>query len=211
MHPGAAKTFRQMTTLAAVRRAALRSLIPPPRLALSDWIERELRLPADVSALPGPVRLYAYQRGIADAISDPAIERVTLEHPFLGYTWATPKTSGPGRFSWPRRTNRERSRLCPGRVLGQAPAPGTASFAVCDARKTVANHRLSKEPQLRRAGRRAPGHFHRTLSGGAYVPARIAGMSEDQPRPDLDVRYWAEIDLTEGVELSPLRERHLKG
>ena len=35
------------------------------------------------------------------------------------------------------------------------------------------------------------------------MPARIAGMSEDQPRPDLDVRYWAEIDLTEGVELSP--------
>ena len=93
-----------MTTLAAVRRAALRSLIPPPRLALSDRIERELRLPADVSALPGPVRLYAYQRGIADAISDAAIERVTLvkaapEHPFLGYTGATPKTSGPGRFS----------------------------------------------------------------------------------------------------------------
>ena len=45
-----------MTTLAAVRRAALRSLIPPPRLALSDWIERALRLPADVSTLPGPVR-----------------------------------------------------------------------------------------------------------------------------------------------------------
>ena len=38
-----------MTTLAAVRRAALRSLIPPPRLALSDWIERELRLPADTT------------------------------------------------------------------------------------------------------------------------------------------------------------------
>src|SRR6516165_10316892 len=37
MHPGAAKNFRQMTTLAAVRRAALRSLIPPPQLALSDW------------------------------------------------------------------------------------------------------------------------------------------------------------------------------
>ena len=46
---------------------------------------------------------------------------------------------------------------------------------------------------------------------GAYVPARIEGMSEDQPRPDLDVRYWAEIDLPEGVELSPLGERHLKG
>jgi len=52
-------------------------------------------------------------------------------------------------------------------------------------------------------------HFHETE--GAYVPARIEGMSEDQPRPDLDVRYWAEIDLPEGVELSPLGERHLKG
>lgn len=67
-----------MTTIATVRRAALRSLIPPPRLALSDWIERTIVLPEAVSALPGKVRLFPYQRAVCDSISDPTVERVTL-------------------------------------------------------------------------------------------------------------------------------------
>jgi hypothetical protein len=37
-----------------------------------------LRLPESTTALPGPVRLWPYQREIADAISDPLIERITL-------------------------------------------------------------------------------------------------------------------------------------
>ena len=64
--------------LAALRQRALARLIPPPRLPLSEWIEATMRLPADVSAMPGEVRLYPFQRGIADAIGDPTIERVTL-------------------------------------------------------------------------------------------------------------------------------------
>jgi phage terminase large subunit GpA-like protein len=48
-------------SLATVRAAALRSLIPPPRLRLSEWIENNIKLPEGVSALPGPVRL-PYQR-----------------------------------------------------------------------------------------------------------------------------------------------------
>ena len=76
-----------MTTLAAVRARALRALIPPPRLRLSEWIESNIRLPADVSALPGPVRLWPWQPAIADAISDVAIERVTLvKATRLGFT-----------------------------------------------------------------------------------------------------------------------------
>ncbi len=67
-----------MTTLAEVRQAALGALRPPPRLALSEWIERHLVLPEGTSAQPGRVRLWPYQRGIADAIGDPAIERVSL-------------------------------------------------------------------------------------------------------------------------------------
>ena len=67
-----------MTTLAEVRTAALRSLIPPPRVKLSEWIEGNLRLPEGLSALPGPIRLWPPTREIADASSDPAIERVTL-------------------------------------------------------------------------------------------------------------------------------------
>lgn len=60
------------------RERALAVLRPPPRLPLSEWIESNLQLPEDVSALPGEVRLWEFQRGIADAISDPKIERVTL-------------------------------------------------------------------------------------------------------------------------------------
>ena len=61
-----------------VRTRALAAPIPPPRLQLSQWIEKNIRLPEGVSALPGAVRLWPYQREIADAISDPLIERVTL-------------------------------------------------------------------------------------------------------------------------------------
>lgn len=62
----------------AARLEALKTMRPPPRLPLSQWIESNLRLPDDVSALPGDVRLWQFQREIADSISDPTIERVTL-------------------------------------------------------------------------------------------------------------------------------------
>jgi phage terminase large subunit GpA-like protein len=66
-------------TTSEVRRQAMRSWLPPPQRPLSDWIEaKNLRLPASVGALPGPLRLYGYQRGIADAISDPLVEKITL-------------------------------------------------------------------------------------------------------------------------------------
>lgn len=76
-----------MPTIEAIRRKALRALIPPPRLRLSDWIEAEVQLPDGVTAQPGPVRLWPFQRGIADAIGDPLIERVTLVKPVrVGFT-----------------------------------------------------------------------------------------------------------------------------
>jgi phage terminase large subunit GpA-like protein len=74
-------------TLARIRRNALAALFPPPKLKLSDWIEKNIMLPSDVSALPGPVRLWGPQREIADVIGDPAIERVTLVKPVrVGFT-----------------------------------------------------------------------------------------------------------------------------
>lgn len=70
-----------------VAARALRALVPPPRLRLSDWIEAEVALPEGVSAQPGPVRLWPFQREIADAIGDPALERVTLVKPVrVGFT-----------------------------------------------------------------------------------------------------------------------------
>lgn len=76
-----------MPTIDTITARALRALVPPPRLRLSDWIEREIVLPDGVSAQPGPVRLWPFQREIADAIGDPLIERVTLVKPVrVGFT-----------------------------------------------------------------------------------------------------------------------------
>jgi len=65
--------------LLETRRRALGALTPPPRLNLAEWIEGHVYLPGDVSATPGRVKLWSYQRGIASAISDPEIERVTVQ------------------------------------------------------------------------------------------------------------------------------------
>ncbi len=76
-----------METIDRITRNALAALIPPPRLRLSDWIEANIVLPEGVSAQPGPVRLWPFQREIADAIGDPLIERVTLVKPVrVGFT-----------------------------------------------------------------------------------------------------------------------------
>lgn len=81
-----------------IRAKALRSLIPPPRLRLSNWIEANIKLPEGSTALPGPVRLWPYQREIADAISAPAIERVTLVKP-VRVGFSTLLTAAIGHFA----------------------------------------------------------------------------------------------------------------
>lgn len=66
---------------------AATSLRPPPRQKLSTWIEANIRLPPEVAAQPGPVRLFPFQRDIADAMGDPTLERVTvLKAARIGYS-----------------------------------------------------------------------------------------------------------------------------
>jgi phage terminase large subunit GpA-like protein len=60
-------------------RRAFANFRPPPKLDLATWMETHMRLPAGASAMPGRVRLHPWQRGIADAMSDPTIERVTVQ------------------------------------------------------------------------------------------------------------------------------------
>jgi phage terminase large subunit GpA-like protein len=70
-----------------VRRNAMQALRPPPNVPLADWIEANIYLPQAASALPGKMKLWAYQRGICDAIDDLEIERVTvLKSARIGYT-----------------------------------------------------------------------------------------------------------------------------
>lgn len=76
-----------MATANAILSRARQSLLPPQKSRLSEWIEREVVLPEGTSSLPGPVRLWPFQRDIADAIGDPLIERVTLVKPVrVGFT-----------------------------------------------------------------------------------------------------------------------------
>src|SRR5665648_1049009 len=57
---------------------AVEALRPPPQLPLSDWLEQTIRLPHGLAAEGGPLKLWPTQSGIADALADPALERVTL-------------------------------------------------------------------------------------------------------------------------------------
>lgn len=51
---------------------------PPPRIALADWIEANIRIPGALSAEPGPMRLWPAQRGIVEAVEDPRCERISF-------------------------------------------------------------------------------------------------------------------------------------
>lgn len=58
-----------------------------PGKLLSDWLERVMCLPSGLASAPGPLTLHPYQRAIADAMADPAIERVSvIKSARVGYT-----------------------------------------------------------------------------------------------------------------------------
>ncbi len=67
-----------MADLDTIERAARRALIPPPKLRLSDWTEQHMRLPAGVTATPGRVQLWEFQKAICDSIGDPTVQRVSV-------------------------------------------------------------------------------------------------------------------------------------
>ncbi len=70
-----------------IRRNALQALRPPANVPLAEWIEANIHLPQTASATPGRMRLWAYQKGICEAIDDPETERVTvLKSARVGYT-----------------------------------------------------------------------------------------------------------------------------
>jgi phage terminase large subunit GpA-like protein len=71
----------------AVRREALKALLPPPNIPLVSWIERTVHIPASASALPGRMTLWPFQRGWCEALEDPEIERITIaKGARIGYT-----------------------------------------------------------------------------------------------------------------------------
>lgn len=71
----------------ALAKARYINLRPPPRLTLSQWAERYAVLSKETSAQTGRFRAYAYQRGVMDAITDPAnSEIVFMKSARVGFT-----------------------------------------------------------------------------------------------------------------------------
>jgi phage terminase large subunit GpA-like protein len=119
-----------MTPLKRIRGNALAALRPPPVRPLADWIESTIHLPASATAAPGRMRLWGYQRGICDAVDDPAIERVTvLKSARIGYTalltaivgnyvqnapssWCNPRRTTHGTMAWKWKPPSKRARTC---------------------------------------------------------------------------------------------------
>lgn len=73
--------------LSDVRRRARAYLVPPMREPLAQWAERNIVLPATVASTHGSLELWPFQYGMADAFTDPEIERITLLKPTrVGFT-----------------------------------------------------------------------------------------------------------------------------
>jgi phage terminase large subunit GpA-like protein len=64
--------------MSEIGQRTLARFTPPLRLPLSQWLEGNIRLPEGLSAVPGELRLWPWQREIADSISNPLIERVSI-------------------------------------------------------------------------------------------------------------------------------------
>jgi hypothetical protein len=67
---------------------AAQALRPPPLEPLSAFIEGNVRLPLGLAAESGPLHLWPTQRGIADALADPELDRVTLAHARASRHWS---------------------------------------------------------------------------------------------------------------------------
>ena len=67
-----------MSNIESIAKAALLAFKPPEKLSLSEWADSHAFLSAESSAEGGRWRTLPYQKGIMDAISDPAVEQVTV-------------------------------------------------------------------------------------------------------------------------------------
>ncbi len=76
-----------MTAVESLASDFFEAFRPPKKLSLSQWADEYAYLSPESSAEPGRWHTIPYQKGIMDAITDPAIERVTVKKSArVGYT-----------------------------------------------------------------------------------------------------------------------------
>jgi hypothetical protein len=84
---GAVVAIADVAAIVGADYARHSNLAPPLRLTLSQWVERHAVLSRQTSAQTGRFRAYAYQTGILDAVTDPAVTRITvMKSARVGYT-----------------------------------------------------------------------------------------------------------------------------
>lgn len=84
MSTTATPTTKRRSSWLAGTGVALR---PPPKLTLSEWADRYFYLSAESAAEPGRWKTLPYQKGLLDAITDPAVERVSvIKSARIGFT-----------------------------------------------------------------------------------------------------------------------------
>lgn len=61
-----------------IARECRSALKPPPKLTISEWADQHFYLSAESAAEPGRWKTLPYQRGLLDAISDPAVTQISV-------------------------------------------------------------------------------------------------------------------------------------
>ncbi len=76
--------------------AKVRGIVrPPPKLSLSEWADEHFYISSESAAVPGRWKTLPYQKGIMDAVSDPAVTQITLmKSARVGYTLMINATIG---------------------------------------------------------------------------------------------------------------------
>jgi phage terminase large subunit GpA-like protein len=62
------------------------TLKPPPVLTLSEWADKYAYLSPESASEPGKFKAYGFQRGMLDAVTDPANKKITyMKSARVGY------------------------------------------------------------------------------------------------------------------------------
>lgn len=156
-----------------LEQARRENLRPPPKLTLSQWAATYAVLSKETSAQTGRFEAYAYQPGIMDAVTDPAVEKISvMKSARVGYTkiidhaigYYLERDPSPVLVVQPRETDAEdysKDEIAP--MLRDTPV--LAAIAPDAKAKSGENTLLSKTMRngasLKLVGANSPGGFRR--------------------------------------------------
>lgn len=193
---------RYVRGLKALRKAGdlavVQALQPPPKLTLSEWACRYGVLSRETSAQTGRFRPFPYQVGMMDAITDPAVTRVTvMKSARVGYTkmldlavgYFVHQDPSPVMVVQPRVEDAEdysKTEIAP--MLRDTPELSAIAGdpKAKDSNQTILKKTFANGASLKLIGANSPGGFRRiTVRIAAFdevdgYPADGAGQEGDQ-------------------------------